>query len=116
MALNSVSAAILRSVVAFAIFASLFALAGCGNSSPSCTGDCCGPVNVACPATPAHIYATGIDGKVTIFTAPAGQPLGAPTSVSPLSPMDWPSTVGLKSCMWPTQERLTQCKPTRPAL
>ena len=82
MALSSVSSAILRSVVAFAIFASLFALAGCGNSSPSCTGDCCGPVNVACPATPAHIYATGIDGKVTIFTAPAGQPLGAPTSVS----------------------------------
>jgi 6-phosphogluconolactonase len=81
MSPDNMSSAILRTVVAFATFASLFALAGCGNSSPTCTGDCCGPVNVACPAPPSHLYATGIDGKISIFTGYSGT-LGAPTSVA----------------------------------
>jgi 6-phosphogluconolactonase (cycloisomerase 2 family) len=83
MSSDNMSSAILRIVVIPAILAGLFALAGCGGSGTkvcNATG-CCGQGNAQCPAPPSHIYATGIDGKVSIFTV-YGAPVGAPTSVS----------------------------------
>ena len=65
------------------VAACLLALCGCGtNGTKACNEDgCCGPGVAACPAPPAHLYATGLSGLVTVFPVFNGA-LGTPTSIT----------------------------------
>lgn len=73
------SAGTLRSLVILLILVTLVALAGCGSSRIKvCNATGCCDVCVV----PRYLYATGIDGKITIFPVVGSGTLGTPTSIS----------------------------------
>lgn len=58
-------------------------LSGCGSSTThvcNVAPGCCGPA-AACPAPPQHLFAAGLNGKITSFPVFGGT-LGTPTSIS----------------------------------
>lgn len=69
------------------LFVILIVLTGCGSGTHSCpataSSTCvCGGAAIACSLSP-HLYADGIDGKVSMFTVDRGTgTLGAPISIT----------------------------------